>query len=136
MDEIREYHQENRVHFVVKVPRLKAIMKNQGGIPKFFKLTGSISSSNYVLFDEEGRLGRYMSEGDIIKHWFDLRADLYHKRKEFMLARLKKECKTLENKVRFIKAVIEETIVIKKVSKKEIAAQLKRQGFLTKSDLN
>ena len=38
IDEIREYHQENRVHFILKVPKLIEIERKEGGILKKFKL--------------------------------------------------------------------------------------------------
>jgi DNA topoisomerase-2 len=44
--------------------------------------------------------------------WFGLRSQLYVRRKEYMLAKLKKECETLSNKARFIKAVVEGQVVI------------------------
>jgi hypothetical protein len=53
-------------------------------------------------------------------HWFDLREELYNRRKGHILARLKKEWETLSNKARFIKAVIEEKIRIKRVKRQEI----------------
>lgn len=57
VEEIREYHQENRVHFVIKVPKLQEIA-NSGpeAIEKKFKLTTSISANNYVLFNHEGKI--------------------------------------------------------------------------------
>jgi len=58
IEEIREYHQENRVHFVLKVPKLQEIINNEG-IEKKFKLVTSIAASNYVLFDYEGKIKRY-----------------------------------------------------------------------------
>jgi len=71
-----------------------------------------------------------------MKEWMTLRQNLYQKRKDYMLAKLKKELEILRNKVRFIKAVIEETIVIKRVKRQAICRELKRQGFLTMSELN
>jgi DNA gyrase/topoisomerase IV subunit A len=55
-----------------------------------------------------------------MKDWFGLRSTLYERRKDYMLAKLKKDHEILVNKVRFIKAVIEETIKIKKVKRSEI----------------
>ncbi len=66
IEEIREYHQENRVHFILKVPKLREIMKTPDGIDKKFKLSSSISANNYVLFDYEGKIKRYQSEEDIM----------------------------------------------------------------------
>ena len=43
-----------------------------------------------------------------MKEWFELRKQLYTLRKEHMLAKLKKDYETLHNKVKFVKAVINE----------------------------
>jgi DNA topoisomerase-2 len=56
-----------------------------------------------------------------MKEWFGLRSQLYEQRKEYMLSKLNKEYQTLKNKARFIKAVIEEEVQIKRVKKKIIA---------------
>lgn len=69
---------------------------------KKFKLQGSLPSTNYVLFNEKGKICKYMSEVDIIKNFFSLRANLYELRKKFMLAKLQKDYETLFNKVKFI----------------------------------
>lgn len=70
-----------------------------------------------------------------MKEWYDLRLVLYEKRKEHLLAKLRKEFETLANKVRFIEAVIEDKVQIKKVPKKEIVRQLQAQKFMTRSQL-
>lgn len=60
IEEISEYHQENRVHFKLKVPKLSEMDSNQ--IIKKFKLATSISTNNYVLFDFQNKIKRYESE--------------------------------------------------------------------------
>lgn len=45
---------------------------------------------------------------------------MYVMRKEYMLAKLRKDCETLSNKVRFILAVIAEEIRINKVKRRLI----------------
>ena len=106
VDDIREYHQENRVHFVIQVPKLQEIMAEEGGILKKFKLQTSMSTSNFVLFNHKKQINRYKSEGDILKEWYNLRLDLYHKRKKHQLQKLKKDYEILKNKVRFITGII------------------------------
>jgi len=125
IDEIREYHTENRVHFIIKVPKLAEIEKIEGGICKKFKLQTSLSTANCVLFDAEGRLHRYAREQDILLEWFGLRADLYTRRKTYLLAKLKKDVELLRNRARFIKAVIEEELEIRRVKKQAIVRNLK-----------
>ena len=50
IDEIREYHMENRVHFILTVPKLKELERSNG-ILKYFKLSGSLAATQYVLFN-------------------------------------------------------------------------------------
>ena len=72
VDEIREYHMENRVHFVITVPKLREI-ESKGGIAKFFKLMGSLATTQYVLFNHEGKIKRYSDELHILREFFPLR---------------------------------------------------------------
>ena len=134
IEEIREYHQENRVHFILKVPKLLEIMAGEG-IEKKFKLASSISANNYVLFDYEGKIKRYQSEEEIIREFFVLRKALYERRKEYLLAKLRKEYETLSNKVRFILGVINDEIKVSRVKKRVIVQNLKSLGFKTHSEL-
>ena len=41
-----------------------------------------------------------------MKHWFDLRQELYDLRKAHLLAKLTRQCEMLANKVRFVTAII------------------------------
>ena len=87
IEEIKEYHMENRVHFILTVPKLREL-EASNIILKYFKLQSSLPSTNYVLFNHEGKLKRYDDELQILKEFFPLRAELYVQRKEFMLAKL------------------------------------------------
>ena len=102
------------MHFVLRVPNLQQIEAKEGGIVKKFKLQGSLAGSNYVLFDHEGRINRYADEEEIVRAWFALRSQLYERRKEYMLARLRKECETLSNRARFVKAVVDGEVISNK----------------------
>ena len=57
--DIREYHAENRVHFVLEVPGLDKIAETEGGILKKFKLQSRISCRNMVAFSPIGKIVRY-----------------------------------------------------------------------------
>src|SRR4051812_4189163 len=46
LDNIKEFHKDNKVHFVLKVNNLGKIEKSEG-IEKRFKLTASISCNNF-----------------------------------------------------------------------------------------
>ena len=136
VEEIREYHEENRVGFLVSVPKLRHFEAQPGGILKKFKLTTTMSASNFVLFDQDLKLARRASAHEIMSQWFDLRTALYDRRKEYLLARLRREHEMLRNKVRFIKAVIDNELTIQRKKRKVIAATLRRLEYTTMSDLN
>ena len=109
IESISEFHQENRVHFEVEVPNLRKL-----DILKKFKLQTTISNTNMVAFQNDGKIARYTSELDFLKEFFHLRSDLYVKRKEYMLTKLKKECETLVNRAKFIQAVISGELILNK----------------------
>lgn len=58
------------------------------------------------------------------------------RRKEYQLAKLRKEYETLANRVRFILGVISEEIKVNKVKKAVIIERLITLGFMKQSDLN
>ena len=69
IDDIREYHQENRVHFELTVPNLEKL-EEKNEILKKFRLQSSISSSNYVMFNSQQKIYKYATEVDILKEFF------------------------------------------------------------------
>lgn len=77
-----------------------------------------------------------MDEEQIIKQFYGLRETLYVKRKEYLLAKLRKEWVTIENKVRFILAIIEEKLKVNRVKKRVIVNNLKAMNFATATEIN
>jgi DNA topoisomerase-2 len=82
------------------VPKLKEM--DDATIIKNFKLSTTISMTNYVLFTKHGKLFRFGNELDILKEFFNMRKELYEMRKDFMLAQLLKDYEIMFNKVKFI----------------------------------
>jgi DNA topoisomerase-2 len=77
-----------------------------------------------------------MDEEAIMREFFALREALYHRRKDYLLAKLRKEWETIENKVRFILAIINGEIQINRVKKRVIVNTLKQMHFKTASEIN
>ena len=82
------------MRFELRVPRLQDIIAKEG-IEKKFKLSTTFSCNNYVMFNPRGQIQRYHNEEEILQEFFALRKILYERRKEFILARLRKECEIL-----------------------------------------
>jgi DNA topoisomerase-2 len=108
----------------LKIPKLAEIIEKEG-IEKKFKLASSISTNNYVLFDHSGKIKRYGGEDEIMQEFFVLRKELYTRRKDYLLAKLRKERETINSKVRFIMGVIEETIKVNRVKKRDLVKTLR-----------
>ena len=130
VEDFREYHTTQNVHFEIKMKEgilLKMINNNE--IEKKFKLSTSLSTGNYVLFDSESRLRRYDSEIEILEEFFNLRLRFYEKRKEYLMSAFVRDIAIMENKERFIMAVIEDHVKIRNVRKKEVVKQLLAMKF-------
>ena len=71
-----------------------------------------------------------------MKEFFGLREALYHRRKDHLLARLRKDLVMIDNKVRFILAIINDELVVSNVKKKIIVGKLRAMGFKTHTEIN
>ncbi|KAL6523252.1 DNA topoisomerase 2 [Orobanche gracilis] len=127
--DFREFTDDKTVHFEIYMSdKNLAIAKTEGLVEKF-KLSTTISTGNMHLFNAKGELVKYSSPEKIIEEFCDLRLEFYEKRKKFMLTMLEKELLKLENKVRFIKEVIEGKTIIMNRKRNDLLAELKKKNF-------
>ena len=125
----KEYHTDSKVHFVINLAESQLSAAEKEGLEKKFKLTTTISTSNLVCFDLEGRIRKYDGVADIIKDFYDLRKEYYQKRKEHMLGQLTFELERLENKARFVTSIINGTLKVQNRKKKDLLQELKTLKF-------
>ncbi|KAI5191434.1 DNA topoisomerase II [Nematocida minor] len=126
--DFKEYNTDTKVYFEVIVSKQKM------NIVKTFKLTSQMSTANMVAFNSKGVLQKYSNTSEILKEFFIVRKDLYVRRKDFLLRKLHTEMTILENKVRFIKEVVEEKLVILKRKSAEIIKDLADREYTKKDD--
>jgi len=93
------------------------------------KLSTTISISNMHLFDGEGRIKKYGSPEEILNEFYPLRLKYYEKRKQYLVDTLTKEWSKLDNKVRFILAVVKEEIIVRNRKKVDLLKELEDKGF-------
>jgi DNA topoisomerase-2 len=79
---------------------------------KKFKLTSSISTSNIHVFDAELKIRKISCPEEIIFRFYNVRKDLYVRRKKYLVELLTSEYSVLESKIRFIKLVMDKKITI------------------------
>ena len=130
--DMKENHTETSVSFTVIASKenIDEWEKDaKGGLYAKFKLTGSISTSNMTLFDEEARIMRYETPEDIISAFFTIRIDYYIKRKANLMKNLEAEKMVLSNKARFVEEVCAGSLVVNNRKRKDILEDLKVRGY-------
>ena len=138
LEDIRQNHTYNRVCFEVKMLDnfVDKYKKNNELFMKTFNLESSISITNMVLFDPEGKLKKYSTVEEIMQTFYDLRLKYYKLRKDYMISVIKKDVAVLSNKARFIKMVIEDELIIRKKKRNVIVNELYDLKFDTQSALD
>jgi DNA topoisomerase-2 len=130
LKDYKEYHTDTQVHFRIEFleGNLKKLISG-GTFETKMKLTSKISVSNMTLFDAEGRIKKYANPEEIVKEFYDLRLKYYEKRKDYLVNELNEHWSMLDNKVRFILAVIKEEIVIRNRKRADLLKELDTKKF-------
>jgi len=131
LDDVREYHTDTKVSFTLRyltaAPLQEAEAKGQ--LHKQLKLSSTISMTNLTLFDEQGRIHRHESVASILASFYELRLSYYEKRKLHLAEKLTAEFDKLDNRTRFISAVISGELKISNVKKEVLVATLDKMGY-------
>lgn len=76
------------------------------------RLPYTLLSLYQVLFDRNGCIKRYNNTLDIMREFYEVRLDLYQKRKAYLEGMLSAESLRLDNIARFIMEKIDGTIIV------------------------
>ncbi|KAK4569413.1 DNA topoisomerase 2 [Recurvomyces mirabilis] len=123
-----EYNTPERVHFIIKMEE-KKMESDEAKLAELFKLSKPIATSNLVAFDQHGRIHKYASPLDIMEEFYQVRLEMYHKRKQHMLNEMQKELDRLSNQARFVRMIIDGRLVVSKKKKAVLVAELHKLGF-------
>lgn len=129
VQDVREYHTENAVHFVVKMSEEALSSSKEQGLEKAFKLEGSVCETNMVLFDHEGRIKKYKNALEILEEFAGVRLKYYDTRKKYMVEKLTLEKDLLANRARFIGMIIAGKLQVNNRKKADLVADLTRLKF-------
>merc|ERR1719460_2561805 len=136
IDDIKEYHTENTVHFELTLSEQKMQLAESIGLEKAFKIRrNGAATPNMMLFDTEGKVKKYASAEEILYDFADVRITYYDKRKTVLCEKLLREKVMLDYKTKFILMVIKKEIIIINRKKKDIQADLRRLKFPTNSQI-
>lgn len=127
--DFKEYHTEHFVHFRVELSVENLAKAKAIGLEKVFKLKSTIGTSNMVLFDPNGKIRRYDTALEIIEEFAALRIELYGKRKQYLVSKLAREIEIIENRVKFLLAVVSGEVKFANKKSSELIKDLKSMGI-------
>jgi DNA topoisomerase-2 len=99
------------------------------GVYKLLKLYTTVTTTNMHLFNAHEKLHKYESITEIIDDYFETRIIMYEKRKNYMIDLLTHELEILQNKVRYITEMLNDTIDLRKKTKDQVINMLKEKGY-------
>ena len=113
----------------------KYLRVENNGLTKFendFKLSTSkpLGITNMYAFNSKNTIQKFDSPIEIIENFYKVRLEYYQKRKDYLTAKLKYDLDILRNKIRFIKAVVNEEIIIHKLKKASLEVRLEKDEYM------
>lgn len=112
---------------------LKFLEDNNTIIPTF-KLETTQSMKNMYLYDANNNIKKYYTVYEIIDDFCLIRLEYYKKRKKFILGKLEHENIVIENKIKFIQALLDKKIEIRGESKTVLETKLSDMKFVKIDD--
>ncbi|EPS67102.1 hypothetical protein M569_07672 [Genlisea aurea] len=124
-----DYSSPHIPQFMVYMSAEKLLAVKQEGLLKKFKMTTNIGTTNMHLFDPKGVIKKYDTPEQILEEFYHLRLEYYEKRKKALLANLEVDLLKCENKWRFIRCVVDGSIVVSNRKRADLLLELKQKGF-------
>jgi DNA topoisomerase-2 len=100
------------------------IRRNPVEFEKRFKLTSTWRTTNMVAFDTESKIVKYGCVGDILEAYYEPRLAAYERRRAAEIERLRRDAVEADAKARFLQAVLDGTIDMRRASDEDIVAAL------------
>ena len=121
---------DSKIFFKVIMQKSILDLLSKEDIIKKLKLTSSISTSNMHVFDSDCKIRKMSCPQEIIYHFYRVRKEQYIKRKKYLLEKLEADHLLLDSKIRFIRLVVSEKIIIFKQLKEFIVTQINEHSLI------
>ncbi len=133
---ITSHEKEDSDDICFRIKLKKAITeKDLPRLTKLFKMEKNISGNNMVAFDENCIINKYGSSEDILWDFYKYRLNFYQKRKDFLEKELSETIEMISERVKFVRMVINDQIVVFKKPKAVIEEQLIERKFIRRTEL-
>jgi DNA topoisomerase-2 len=100
-------------------------------LEKVLGLYTTQSTTNMNLFDAKEKLVKYSSAEEIVDSYSTVRLEFYAKRKDALMAALRKELMVLSNRARYITELLEDKIDLRRKTNKQLIELLKERKYDT-----
>ena len=128
---------DTRVSFTITLPQgmLGALKWSEDphvdGIEKYFKLatTKGLSLNNIHLYNGKQQIQKYATVNEIFDDFYEMRYELYKKRKEHLCRQYENTLGILDAKVRFLTEVMDDVIAIYRQKRTAIVATLRSRDY-------
>ena len=89
------------------------------GVEKLLKLTTTVGTSNMNMFNSNIQLHKYKTVQEIINDYYEVRMQMYGKRKAAMVKAMEAKVREMSNRARFIQEVVDNSIDLRKMADDE-----------------
>ena len=114
---------------IIKTYSEKATEFECNMLEKVLGLYTTQSTTNMNLFDAKEKLVKYSSAEEIVDSYSVTRLEFYGKRKDALIAALRKELMVLSNRARYITELLEDKIDLRRKTNKQLAELLKERKY-------
>ena len=118
-----------KVHYVLKFPRkVLETLISKGKLEDTLKIHER-DTENLTVLDENKKLKIFTCAEDIVKYFVEFRLGFYQKRKDLLIKNLKEELLVLNNRTRFIQAILSGELIVNAQKKKDVESNLSNMNF-------
>ena len=104
------------------------------GVEKMFKLATTVSTTNMHLFDKDIRLHKYHTVEEIIDAFYEVRIDMYVKRKTAQIVQMEKHLVKLSNRAKYIMDTLSGTVDLRRKKSDQVIDLLRSLEFVQIDD--
>lgn len=119
---------KSNVDYTIKFTREDLANYDEEKLIKLLKLEEA-NTEIFTTLDEYGKIKLFDTDTEIIEYFVNFRLDYYFKRKEWILNRLRYDLKVLQNRGKFIRAILEDKLNVKNKSKEELISDIQAMNL-------
>lgn len=140
----KEYHTSTNIKFIISGMKKEIDDLVRTDLIKNFKLTSNILLDNMYAFNKDGIIVNYLTPENIISDHYDVRLELYFKRKQRLLQQLMADELLKRNKSKFIQFILNKELSLfdntnnsgQTKTENSIANDMKKLQLLTLDEIN